>query len=100
MCGMMQPAQHAVKKNLTDTKRAKYDYEAMKAEAASTDPAVRKQAFVEYFERFNEYPSYLFDNERKIDASLYQTMQDLLNDSETTQEMRMGVDALLRRLPS
>lgn len=97
----MESVQHnAVKKNLTDTKRSKFDYEVMKAGAAHKDPAVRKQAFVEYFERFNEYPSYLFDNERKIDASLYQTMQDLLNDSETTQEMRLGVDALLRRLPS
>ena len=85
---------------LIKEKKAKFNYEAMKAEAGSKDPAIRKQAFIEYFERFGEFPSFLFDNERKIDASLYETMQDLINDKETSQEMRIGIDALLNRLPS
>jgi hypothetical protein len=83
-----------------DTKLGKFNFEAMKAGAESSDPAIRKQAFTEYFERFNEFPSFLFNNEKGIDASLYATMQDLINDIDTSPEMRRGVDALLTRLPS
>lgn len=72
----------------------------MKAAAAHKDPAVRKQAFIEYFERFQEFPSYLFDNASKIDENLYQTMQDLLKDPATTKEMQKGIEALLDRLPN
>ncbi len=86
-------------KPLKDTKHGKFNFQAMKAEAASDDPKIRKQAFIEYFERFNEFPSFLFDNERAIDSRLYTTMQDLVADNETTAEMRRGVDALLTRLP-
>ena len=83
-----------------EPKREKFDFETMKAAAAHKDPAVRKQAFIEYFERFQEFPSYLFDNQSKIDESLYQTMQDLLKDPATTKEMHKGIEALLDRLPS
>lgn len=83
-----------------DSKPGKFDYEAMKAAAAHKDAAVRKQAFIEYFLRFREFPSYLFDNESKIDPNLYETMQDLIKDRETTEEMRIGIHALLNRLPS
>ncbi|MBI4093449.1 hypothetical protein HY417_00640 [Candidatus Kaiserbacteria bacterium] len=72
----------------------------MKAAATHKDPAVRKRAFIDYFERFAEFPSYLFDNEVKIDDRLFETMQDLLKDSETTKEMHKGIEALLGRLPS
>ncbi|MBI2613083.1 hypothetical protein HYW59_04770 [Candidatus Kaiserbacteria bacterium] len=81
-------------------KREKFDFETMKAAAANKDPAIRKQAFIEYFERFTEFPSYLFDNEQKIDERLYETMQDLLKDPTTTKEMHEGILALLDRLPS
>lgn len=81
-------------------KREKFDFETMKAAATHGDRAVRKQAFIEYFERFSEFPSYLFDNEQKIDDVLYETMQDLLKDPATTKEMQKGITALLDRLPS
>jgi len=86
--------------NTKEPKREKFDFETMKAAAAHKDPAVRKQAFIEYFERFQEFPSYLFDNQSKIDESLYQTMQDLLKDPATTKEMHKGIEALLDRLPN
>ncbi len=72
----------------------------MKAAATHKDPAVRKTAFTEYFERFAEFPSYLFDNEVKIDGILLETIRALLKDSATTKEMRKGIEALLARLPS
>ena len=83
-----------------EPKREKFNFAAMKAAAAHPDPAVRKQAFIEYFERFEEFPSYLFDNQQKIDERLLKTMQDLLKDAETTKEMHKGIEALLERLPS
>lgn len=82
------------------TRREKFNFEIMKAAATHKDPAVRKKAFIEYFERFAEFPSYLFDNEVKIDDVLRETMHDLLKDSETTKEMQKGIEALLARLPS
>lgn len=80
-------------------KRVKFDFESMKAAATHKSAAVRKPIFIEYFERFQEFPSYLFDNERHMDALLYETMQDLLKDPETTKAMRDGVGALMLRLP-
>lgn len=80
--------------------REKFDFETMKAAASHKNRTVRKAAFIEYFERFAEFPSYLFDNEEKIDDQLYETIQDLLKDPETTKEMREGISALLERLPS
>lgn len=87
--------------NRTSSPRlAKFDFETMKAAATHKDRAIRKKAFSEYFERFTEFPSYLFDNEVKIDDVLFETMQDLLKDSATTKEMQKGIEALLERLPS
>lgn len=71
----------------------------MKKAATDPDRAVRKRAFVEYFEEFHEFPSYLFDNEQAIDSHLFDTMQDILKDPETTKTVQVGVDVLLRRLP-
>lgn len=82
------------------TKRKKFDFERTKATATSDDRSVRKQVFIEYFEDFEEFPSYLFDNEREIDKRLFDTMQDLLKDPKTSKAMRKGVDELLRRLPT
>ena len=90
----------AIGKSVKEPKREKFDFETMKAAAAHKDPAVRKQAFIQYFERFEEFPSYLFDNEQRIDERLFETMQDLIKDSETTKAMHKGIEALLERLPS
>ena len=88
------------KKREKNTKRAKFDFESMKEKATHKDAGVRKQIFIEYFEQFQEFPSYLFDNEKNMDAVLYETVQDLLKDPETTKVMRDGVDALMLRLPA
>ena len=81
-------------------KPPKFNFDEMKAEATSPDPAVRKKIFTEYFERFEEFPSYLFDNTDKIDSLLYQTIQDILKDPATTKNMQKGISALMQRLPS
>lgn len=81
-------------------KKKKFNYEEMKAGALSEDREVRKRVFIEYFESFHEFPSFLFDNEKTIDARLYQTTQDLINDITTSTALRAGVNALLTRLPS
>jgi len=72
----------------------------MKAAATSTDSDVRKNVFIEYFERFGEFPSYLFDNENGIDDLLSQTIEDLQKDPAITIAMKKGIDLLLGRLPS
>lgn len=89
----------STKKNEKSVKRAKFDFENMKARATHTNASVRKQVFIEYFEEFHEFPSYLFDNESRMDALLYETMQDLIKDPETKKPMREGIDALMQRLP-
>ena len=83
-----------------EPKQEKFDFEKMKSAALSDDSAVRKQSFIEYFERFSEFPSYLFDNEHGIDIRLSKTIQDILNDPEVTKELRVGTDLLMRRLAS
>lgn len=72
----------------------------MKKAATSSDRGTRKEAFMEYFEEFQEFPSYLFENESKIDSRLFETMQDILKDPAISKVVRMGVDTLLMRLPS
>ena len=72
----------------------------MKAEATSQDARVRKSIFIEYFERFQEFPSYLFDNDNGIDVRLSQTIADLQKDPETSETMHKGIANLLARLPS
>ena len=81
-------------------KPEKFNFEKMKEAATSEDSAVRKASFIEYFERFSEFPSYLFDNEHETDIRLLKTIQDLLNDPDITKELRRGIDLLIRRLPS
>lgn len=72
----------------------------MKRLATSPYRAVRKTVFLEYFEAFSEFPSYLFDNEREIHVDLWQTAQDILADKTTSKDVRKGVEQLLARLPS
>lgn len=79
-------------------KHEKFDYEKMKSAATHQDAALRKKVFVEYFERFQEFPSYLFDNENGIDPLLQQTIDDIANDPQTSKAMRAGIDSLLNRL--
>jgi hypothetical protein len=81
-------------------KQPKFNFAEMKAEATSPDPAVRKKMFTEYFERFEEFPSYLFDNTHSIDPQLHQTIQDISKDPATTKNMHKGIEALRQRLPS
>ena len=81
-------------------KPEKFNFEKMKREASDERPAVRKQAFLEYFERFEEFPSYLFELEPTVDARLLQTIHDLLQDPATPQSVLKGVDVLVRRLPA
>ena len=82
------------------TKQAKFNFEELKAGATSPNKAIRKRCFKDYFERFEEFPSYLFDNSEKIDSLLYETIQDLTNDPETTTAMQKGIASLMMRLPS
>jgi hypothetical protein len=79
-------------------KLEKYDFEKMKGAATHVDAAVRKAAFIEYFERFNEFPSFLFDNESHIDPRLAETIAELNKDQDTTVALRQGLHALMERL--
>jgi hypothetical protein len=81
-------------------KQPKFNFEKLKAEATSENPTIRKRTFQEYFERFAEFPSYLFDNSEKIDNLLLQTIQDLEKDPDTSAVMQKGIVALLNRLPA
>ena len=72
----------------------------MKAAATNKDPLIRKSVFTEYFDRFGEFPSYLFDNENGLDEQLSQTIEDLKNDPDITDAMQKGLTLLLGRLPS
>jgi hypothetical protein len=89
-----------VKNKLASTppKKEKYDFEKMKMLAMHEDPSVRKLAFVEYFERFEEFPTFLFDNEQKVDERLRLTIDQLIEDPASTKEIRKGIDLLLQRL--
>jgi len=80
--------------------KTKYNFEEMKARATSDDPLVRKEIFIEYFERFAEFPSFVFDNNNGMDSRLFETIRDLTNDSETPKAMQEGITVLLNRLPS
>ncbi|TSC87163.1 MAG: hypothetical protein G01um10148_268 [Parcubacteria group bacterium Gr01-1014_8] len=78
----------------------KFNFQKLKMDATSEDPAVRKNIFIEYFERFEEFPSYLFDNSQGIDKLLFDTIQDLTNDSKTSDNMQKGITILMSRLSS
>ena len=79
-------------------KLEKFDFEKMKSAALSPEPAVRKAAFLEYFERFAEFPSYLFDNDQKIDDGFLATILDIEKDPEMTKPVLLGIAALRDRL--
>ena len=86
---------------MADTeKKAKFNFEELKAGATSTNAKTRRKVFEEYFERFEEFPSYLFDNEHGIDTMLAETIRDIENDPETSKSMRKGIELLLNRLPA
>ena len=87
-------------KALPKEKVAKFNFEEMKKAATSDNPQTRKMIFIEYFTRFGEFPSYLFDNEKGVDEQLSQTIADLKNDPETPSAMQKGIVLLLSRLPS
>lgn len=79
-------------------KTDKFNFQKLKTDATSEDPTVRKNIFIEYFERFEEFPSYLFDNSQGINKQLYETIQDLTNDSKTSESMQKGISVLMSRL--
>lgn len=81
-------------------KKQRFSFEEMKAAATSSNADIRKKVFEEYFEQFEELPSYLFDNQNGVDPLLSQTIEDLKNDPETSEKMRKGIALLIERLPS
>ncbi|MDP3645572.1 MAG: hypothetical protein Q8R25_00585 [bacterium] len=81
-------------------KQPKFNFEELKAGATSQNPVTRKKTFQEYFEKFQEFPSYLFDNSHGIDSVLHQTIQDLEKDPDTTEAMQKGLALLLERVPA
>lgn len=54
--------------------------------------------FREYFERFEEFPSYLFDNDHGIDAMLAETIERLQKSLSTSEKMQAGLVLLVERL--
>ncbi len=85
---------------MKEPKQAKFNFEELKAGATSPNPTIRKKTFQEYFERFEEFPSYLFDNSERIDSRLFQTIQELMKDPETSKTMQKAITILMQRLPS
>jgi hypothetical protein len=83
---------------MKEPKPPKFNFEEMKAGATSENIAVRKKTFLEYFERFEEFPSYLFDNSETIDSRLLQTIQELSSDPSTSNKMQKGITILMQRL--
>ena len=81
-------------------KKTKFNFEELKTAATSENPETRKKIFEEYFEQFEEFPSYLFDNENSIDKKLSETISDIENDPETSARMRKGIAQMLNRLPA
>ena len=78
--------------------KTKFNFDQMQIEATSPDPEVRKNIFIDYFERFEEFPSYLFDNSNEIDSRLFQTIEALSKDPTTPKSMQEGIAALRERL--
>ena len=81
-------------------KKTKFNFEELKTAATSENPETRKKIFEEYFEQFEEFPSYLFDNTGSIDSRLSKTIEDIENDPDTSARMRKGIVQMLNRLPS
>lgn len=80
--------------------KPKFNFEQLKASATHLDIRVRMKAFTEYFDMFEEFPSYLYDNSSGIDATLLNTIEKLKADPETSKQMQAGIEILLNRLPS
>lgn len=78
----------------------KYSFAETKILATSPHRDVRKAVFLEYFERFSEFPSYLFDNEREIHIDLWLTAQDILADRDSSKEVCKGIEQMINRLPT
>ncbi|MDO8522335.1 MAG: hypothetical protein Q7S08_03550 [bacterium] len=81
-------------------KKTKFNFEELKTAATSENSVVRKKVFQEYFEQFEEFPSYLFDNTDGIDKKLSETIADIENDPDTSARMHKGIVQMLNRLPS
>ena len=81
-----------------DPKKSKFNFEELKAAATSQDIDTRVETFRDYFERFEEFPSYLFDNEHGIDARLAETIERLQKSLSTSEKMHAGIALLLERL--
>ena len=81
-------------------KPPRFNFEELKAAATSLNAKIRKKIYEEYFERFEEFPSYFFDNSNGIDERLSETIRDIQNDPETSKSMQKGIAALMQRLPS
>ena len=96
----MKPARATMRVMAKAEKKIKFNFAELNAGATSTNPNVRKKTFQEYFEKFQEFPSYLFDNSQGIDSTLKQTIQDLEKDPETTEAMQKGLALLLQRVPT
>ena len=85
---------------MAEPRKPKFNFEELKAAATSLNAKIRKKVFEEYFEQFQEFPSYLFDNTNGVDKMLAETIRDIENDPETPQPMRKGIQSLMMRLPS
>ncbi len=85
---------------MAEPRKPKFNFEDLKAGATSLNAKIRKKVFEEYFEQFQEFPSYLFDNSNGLDKLLAETIHDIENDSETSILMRKGIQSLMQRLPS
>ena len=81
-------------------KKPRFSYEELRIAATSLNAKIRKKMFEDYFEMFEEFPSYLFDNSNGIDRLLSETIQDIENDPSTSEKMRKGITVLLQRIPS
>jgi len=79
-------------------KKVKFSFEELRTNGLHPNSKTRKKAFVEYFEMFEEFPSFLFDNLNGIDKLLSETIDDIQKDPETPQKMQKGIEALLERL--
>ena len=79
-------------------RKPRFSFEELKTAATSLNAGIRKKVFEEYFEQFEEFPSYLFDNTNGMDSRLSETIKSLTDDPETSEKMRKGIALLLNRL--
>lgn len=106
--GIIIPFEHTTLSFLQETvyngtmakteKKSRFSFKELKTAATSLNAEIRKKVFEEYFEQFEEFPSYLFDNTNGIDSRLSQTIQSLKDNPETSEKMRKGIALLLNRL--